>query len=94
MVGSRMGALDLGPMEISSRFVDAIACKLKEAIVAGTLAPGTPLSVPALVRHLAVSRSPVREAVLQLVGHGLAVEQPRKGAVVATVDHDGPCPHS
>ena len=39
-------------------------------------------------RHLAVSGSPVREAVLQLVGQGLAVEQPRKGVVVATVDHD------
>jgi DNA-binding GntR family transcriptional regulator len=88
MAGSRMGAVDLGPMEISSRLVDAIVCKLKQAIVAGTLAPGTQLSVPALARHLAVSRSPVREAVLQLVGHGLAVEQPRKGVVVATVDHD------
>jgi DNA-binding GntR family transcriptional regulator len=88
MVGNRLAELELGPIESSSRLVDAIAAKLKRAIVGGTLTPGTQLSVPALARTLAVSRSPVREAVLQLVGYGLAVEQPRKGVVVATVDHD------
>ena len=39
-----------------------------------------------LARRLNVSRSPVREAVLGLVAQGLAVEQPRRGVVVATVD--------
>lgn len=87
MAGST-GDLDLGPMDGSSRLVDSIVAKLRNAILGGKLAPGTQLSVPSLARALAVSRSPVREAVLQLVGHGLAVEQPRKGVVVATVDQD------
>lgn len=88
MAGSRIAGLELGPVQTSTRLVDSIAARLRQAIVGGKLAPGTQLSVPALARTLAVSRSPVREAVLQLVGHGLAVEQPRKGVVVATVDHD------
>ena len=36
------------------------------------MAPGTPLSVPGLAARLEVSRSPVREAVQQLVVEGLA----------------------
>jgi DNA-binding GntR family transcriptional regulator len=44
------------------------------------------LSVPEIARRLNVSRSPVREAVLQLVASGLASEQPRKGVVVATIE--------
>lgn len=87
MAGSA-GDLDLGPMDGSSRLVDSIVAKLRSAILGGKIAPGTQLSVPSLARSLAVSRSPVREAVLQLVGHGLAVEQPRKGVVVATVGQD------
>ncbi|PWT89256.1 MAG: GntR family transcriptional regulator [Proteobacteria bacterium] len=88
MAGRATGALDLGPVAGANRLVDSIAGRLKHAIIDGTLAPGTQLSVPALARTLAVSRSPVREAVLQLVGHGLAVEQPRRGVVVATVDQE------
>jgi DNA-binding GntR family transcriptional regulator len=43
------------------------------------------LSVPELARQLNVSRSPVREAVLQLVADGLAVERSRRGVVVNQV---------
>jgi DNA-binding GntR family transcriptional regulator len=74
--------------ERPERLVDGILARLRAAIVGGELGPGTQLSVPALSRRLEVSRSPVREAVLQLVGHGLAVEKPRKGVVVATIDHE------
>lgn len=88
MAGNRDAALDIGPVGGTVRLVDAIAGKIKDAILEGRLGAGTQLSVPALARNLAVSRSPVREAVLQLVGQGLAVETPRKGVVVATVDRD------
>lgn len=88
MAGSRIEDLQFGPVETSARLVDTIVEKLRDAIVSGELLPGTALSVPALARALDVSRSPVREAVLQLVGDGLAVEQPRKGVVVATIDHE------
>jgi DNA-binding GntR family transcriptional regulator len=75
----------LGP---AARIVDAVHTAVRQAILSGALAPGEPLSVPELSRRLDVSRSPVREAVLQLVSEGLAVEQPRKGVVVATINHD------
>jgi DNA-binding GntR family transcriptional regulator len=60
--------------------------EIREAIFANRLPPGAPLSVPELARQLAISRSPVREAVQRLVHDGLAVTSPYKGAMVARVD--------
>lgn len=67
----------------SARVVDLVRDRLRQAILAGDLAPGTRLSVPELARQLQVSRSPVREAILLLVGEGLAVEHSRRGVEVA-----------
>jgi DNA-binding GntR family transcriptional regulator len=71
----------------SVRVVDQVRERLRSAILSGELAPGARLSVPDLARRLNVSRSPVREAVLQLVSEGLAVEHSRRGAEVITVDY-------
>jgi DNA-binding GntR family transcriptional regulator len=79
---------DLQPLRSAIRIVDAVHESLREGIMSGVLVPGQQLSVPELARRLNVSRSPIREAVLQLVSDGLAVEQPRKGVVVATVELD------
>jgi DNA-binding GntR family transcriptional regulator len=79
---------ELSALSPSGRIVDAVQEALREAIFGGTLRAGEPLSVPELARRLNVSRSPVREAVLSLVAQGLAVEQPRRGVVVATVEPD------
>lgn len=76
----------LGALHASTRIVDAVQAALRGAILDGALRAGEQLSVPELARRLNVSRSPVREAVLGLVAQGLAVEQPRRGVVVATVD--------
>jgi len=70
----------------AERIVDSVHAALRAAILDGALAPGQPLSVPELSRQLDVSRSPVREAVLALVSDGLAVEQPRRGVIVAAVE--------
>ena len=70
----------------SPRVVDAVREALRRAILDGQLAPGTRLSVPELARQFGVSRSPVREAVLLLVGEGLAVEHHRRGAEVARLE--------
>jgi DNA-binding GntR family transcriptional regulator len=67
----------------SERVVDTVRETLREAILAGRLLPGQKLSVPELARQMGVSRSPVREAILQLVAEGLAVERSRRGVVVA-----------
>lgn len=67
----------------TERVVDAVRETLREAILEGRLLPGQKLSVPELARQMGVSRSPVREAILQLVAEGLAVERTRRGVVVA-----------
>src|SRR3982750_1808061 len=77
---------ELPLLDASARIVDTVQGALRQAIFQGTLRAGEPLSVPKLARRLNVSRSPVREAVLGLVAQGLAVEQPRRGVVVATVN--------
>ena len=56
--------------------------KIKAAIVSGHLAPGEKLSEVDLASKLAVSRTPVREAIRQLVKTGLVTLTPRKGAYV------------
>ncbi|MCU1647823.1 MAG: GntR family transcriptional regulator [Nocardia sp.] len=60
--------------------------QLRQLVLSGELAPGAPLSVLALSARLGVSRSPVREAVQQLIYEGLAVNVPHAGARVAVVD--------
>jgi DNA-binding GntR family transcriptional regulator len=67
----------------TERLVDKAYLALRQAVLSGELRPGDALSVPELSRQLGVSRSPVREAVLQLVADGLAQEEARKGAAVA-----------
>ncbi|WP_026298941.1 GntR family transcriptional regulator [Deinococcus aquatilis] len=69
----------------SARVVDVVRERLRGAILSGELAPGSRLSVPELARQLEVSRSPVREAVLLLVGEGLAVEHSRRGVEVVNL---------
>ncbi|MCM3895213.1 GntR family transcriptional regulator [Gordonia sputi] len=64
----------------------SVVRRLRDEIFAGQMAPGTPLSVPGLAARLEVSRSPVREAVQQLVVEGLAEYTPRVGAKVAALD--------
>ncbi|PXY29025.1 hypothetical protein BAY59_15410 [Prauserella coralliicola] len=68
-----------------TRVADAVYERLREMIFAGELSPGARLSVPALAESLDVSRSPVRDAVLRLVQERLASEEPRRGAIVASV---------
>lgn len=76
---------ELAPLSSATRIVDAVYDSLRRSILDGLIEPGTQLSVPEISRRLEVSRSPVREAVLQLVAEGLAFEKPRKGVVVAMI---------
>lgn len=56
--------------------------KIKEAIVEGIIKPGEKLSEVELAGKMAVSRTPVREAIRQLAKTGLVTLTPRKGAFV------------
>lgn len=62
--------------------------QVRQLVLSGELEPGTPLSVPALAARLGVSRSPMREAVQQLIYEGLAVNVPHAGARVAAIDDE------
>ena len=62
--------------------------QLREAIVLGELAAGTPLRLDELARSLGMSISPIREAVRQLEALGLAKHVPHQGARVLEFDVD------
>lgn len=79
-----MGVLDSVPSQ--PRVADAVYERLYTAVIGRHIEPGERLSIPNLAEQLGVSRSPVREAVQRLVQDGLATEEPRRGAVVATLD--------
>lgn len=55
---------------------------LREAIITGTLAPGSKLVEARLAETLAVSRGPLREAIRQLAEEGLVEHIPYRGAYV------------
>lgn len=56
---------------------------LREAILAGSLAPGTSLREVALAERFSVSRTTIREAIRALATEGLAVHHRHRGAAVA-----------
>jgi DNA-binding GntR family transcriptional regulator len=61
---------------------DAVADVLRNAILDGSLKPGQPLHENALARELSVSRSPIREALLQLERERLLVSRLNRPATV------------
>jgi DNA-binding GntR family transcriptional regulator len=60
---------------------------MREAIQAGTLKPGTRLREVELAEWLGSSRTPVREALNRLQTEGLVVQEPRRGMIIAELDH-------
>ena len=64
---------------------DATFKRLRAMILDGTLEPGTRLSEKKFADHLGVSRTPVREAIGQLVSEGLAKRSAGSAPVVSSV---------
>lgn len=61
---------------------------LREAILSGRFAAGTPLKPDRIAKSLGVSRMPVREAIRQLDSEGLVVIRPNRSAVVTSLGPD------
>src|SRR5262249_1745883 len=51
-----------------------------------SLAPGDPLDETGLSRRFGMSRTPIREALVRLVGEGLATTMPNRNTVVSTIN--------
>jgi DNA-binding GntR family transcriptional regulator len=64
----------------------AVRMAIESDIFTGKLLPGTPIDEDALAERFAVSRTPVREAMLQLLQAGLIEKRPRRPATVARLD--------
>ncbi len=65
---------------------DAIFDRLRVRIVRGALTPGTRLSENEVAQDLGVSRTPVREAFIQLRQQGLLRILPQRGSFVAPIN--------
>lgn len=59
--------------------------QLEQDIVTGAFRPGERLDEQSLAARFGVSRTPIREALMQLASTGLITLQPRRGAFVATL---------
>ncbi len=66
----------------------AVLTRLRDMIVEGELAPGARLNERVLCEKLAVSRTPLREAMKMLAAEGLLVLLPNRGAVVPELSAD------
>jgi DNA-binding GntR family transcriptional regulator len=62
---------------------EQLRVSIEEMIAVGKLAPGQHLDETELAAAFGVSRTPVRETLIQLASMGLVVIRPRRGAVVA-----------
>ena len=56
--------------------------EVRSAIVTGQLEPGSRHSVVAIADQLGVSRTPVREALLQLASHGMVRFERNRGVLI------------
>src|SRR5476649_449162 len=56
---------------------------IEEMIAVGALSPGEHLDETELATRFGVSRTPIRETLIQLASMGLVVIRPRRGAIVA-----------
>lgn len=70
----------------NSTRAETIRSEIEEDIFLGRLRPGSKLDEETLAQRFNLSRTPVREAILQLVYSGLVEKRPRQGAVVAPLN--------
>lgn len=65
---------------------DKIRAGIESAIKEGALLPGDPIDEEQLASQFNVSRTPIREALIQLQAQGMLTSLPRGGTVVAKMD--------
>jgi DNA-binding GntR family transcriptional regulator len=68
-----------------SRLSERLREAIEEEIATSKLLPGSRLDEVELARRFGVSRTPIREALILLLGEGLVENRGRRGAVVAHI---------
>ncbi|WP_375698799.1 GntR family transcriptional regulator [Pseudophaeobacter sp. TrK17] len=71
---------------MSATIADTIYQALSEQIVTGALKAGEKLRQDHIAREFDTSHVPVREALLRLEAHGLAISEPRRGTRVSALN--------
>jgi DNA-binding GntR family transcriptional regulator len=71
--------------EAMKKLSDKLREQIEESIATGKLQPGTHLDETELANAYGASRTPIREALIQLASAGLVLMRPRRGAVVAQI---------
>ncbi|MDA7416336.1 GntR family transcriptional regulator [Xenophilus arseniciresistens] len=70
---------------VSTSLHEDVAERLRALIFEGVLPPGAFVDEPALCAQLAISRTPLREALKVLTAEGLLRHEPRRGCFVAEI---------
>ena len=68
-----------------TKLSDRLREQIEERIATGKLVPGQHLDETELAREFGASRTPIREALIQLASNGLVQIRPRRGAIVSTI---------
>lgn len=79
-------ATDMQRIQRSPTLRDKAIAHLREAIVVGDLAPASLHSEQTIAQRLGLSRTPIREALLQLSSEGLVTFIPNRGARIVELD--------
>jgi GntR family transcriptional regulator, rspAB operon transcriptional repressor len=83
-----LNSLKLRKFIAEVRLSETVYETLLEAILTCRLSPGEAIGEQALARHMGVSRTPVHDAVRQLISDGLVTQRPNHRPVVASVTAD------
>lgn len=67
---------------------DQLASQIRKKIISGDYAPGMELRQDALAEEYHVSRTPIREALMQLASEGLIQIRPHRGVVVQEIEEE------
>jgi DNA-binding GntR family transcriptional regulator len=79
-------AANLVKLQARTDYVDEVYRVLLDAISDGSLPPGTRVTQEEIAEQLAVSRSPVLQALRLLKKDGLVIDAPGRGLLVAPLD--------
>lgn len=74
------------PKDTFVKASDKIRLKIEDDIKQGVLLPGDPIDDAELADRYQVSRTPIREALIQLQAQGMLSSLPRGGMIVAKMD--------